>query len=375
MDTQRTGQGIFHGVSLALLILCAAGVLLWLVLGSTTGLGMTTAFGLYVAAFFALMAAGAGLLLFSALPYTLGFAALKPLSGKANLLALACFVGGGLFILADVGSPLTLWRMLTGPNFSSPFTWDMIAFAITFVLGLAFLPVSLHAEGIGESGPKGMAWVLSLFCIALLVVEGSIVATVWSNPLFVASFLVTGVMAGAALILWLAPDTAAPEMARPLRRTLISLIALWVFFSVLDPLTSLFLTETESGQTAISILAGPYSFLFYVQVLLLGVLPLILLAQKKEAERISGDGIAAGLVLLGVLVDKYLVLVPKQMNPAIAFPSTPFNAGPAYATTIAEWSLTIGLLALVGLLYHIASRAMAREVPAAQAPIKEWRVA
>ena len=68
MDTQRTGQGLFRGASLISLILCAAGVLLWLVLGTSTGLGASTAFGLYVVGFFALMAAGAGLLLFTQLP-------------------------------------------------------------------------------------------------------------------------------------------------------------------------------------------------------------------------------------------------------------------------------------------------------------------
>lgn len=371
MDTQRTGQGILSGSSLALLILFAAGVLLWLVLGAATGLGETTAFGLYVAAFFALMAAGAGLLIFSALPDTLGFSALQPLSGKANLLALACLVGGGLFILADVGSPLTLWRMLTGPNVSSPFVWDLLFFAAAFVLGAAFLPVSLQ-----KREAKGLSWVLSLICLALLVVEGSIVATVWSNPLFVAGFVVTGLLAGGALLLWLAPTDSPPELIRPLCTTLVSLIAAWLFFSLLDPLTALFLGATEVGETARLILAGPYSPLFYVQILILGVLPLVQFARKKEAGLTYGQGVAAGLVLLGVFVDKYIVLVPRQMNPAIAFPSTPFTAGPAYAATVAEWSLTIALLALVGLLYTLAARTMIREVPAAaQLPFEQRRVA
>jgi Ni/Fe-hydrogenase subunit HybB-like protein len=358
VDTQRTGQGLFHGASLISLILCAAGVLLWLLLGTSTGLGETTAFGLYVVGFFALMAAGAGLLLFSALPHTLGADALRPFSGKANVLALACLVGAGLFILADVGSPLNLWRMITGANFTSPFIWDFLFFAATFVLALFFLPVSFRER---ERGFSGLAWVLSLCAIALLIVEGSIVATVWDHPLLVVSFLITGAMAGAALMVWLVPREQI-EPARPLRLALSSLAALWVFLSLMEPVIALFLKETQSAQTARSLLAGPYSPLFYFQFAILGIVPVLMLSRHWQVALSGVDAVAAGLLLLGVFTDKYLLLLPRELNPAIAFPTTPFNAGPAYGASVAEWSLTVGLLALVALLYSLsAPGAPARE--------------
>ena len=115
-----------------LVVLAAAGIAAWiyqLFQGiHVTSLGQQIVWGLYIAGFFTVAGAGAGLMTLVGMSE---FRELMPRITHPKLLvaALAAFVSSGVLILVDVTAPGALWRLITALRFSAPETLDFWALA------------------------------------------------------------------------------------------------------------------------------------------------------------------------------------------------------------------------------------------------------
>ena len=89
---------------------------------------------------------------------------------------------------------------------------------------------------------------------------------------------------------------------------------------------------------------GKNALLFWFTMIAGLVIPVVLLSFKKIRQSIRGVVIVAVLVLLGALINRYLIVTPNMLHPFIPIQ----HAQPGFATynpTLIEWTITASSLA------------------------------
>ena len=337
--TQRKNNDLPWLVGLA--VLFVIGIVAWIVQltqgFAVLGLNQAVTWGTYIAAFFLLVGAGAGLVLLAAFSDLAVLPALKGLRSPLLLGALGAFVAAAFMILLDVGKPERVVFMLSYPNFKSMFVWDFYTLVLAGVLALAYFYL----------GPKIklLPWIAAIAAAAVVVVEGFILTVsaatpMWHGAVVPALFLIEGLITAFAIVL-------IAKNVQVIGRILAALLAVVFLLSVVE-----FVTVSYGGQPDIVanyavLTAGSLAPLFWGQLLLGVIVPFVLLvwfAQNRTAV------IAAGvLAILGVFVTKLDLLVSGQAIPFLGQPVT-------YVPTLVEMGGVLGGLGLAGLVFVLANR-------------------
>ena len=282
------------GWVILLIVVAAAGLGAWiyqLTQGMrVTGLSQQVVWALYIAAFFTAVGSGAGLL------FLVGFSEYKALipAEKRRLgliAALAGMVSGGLLIMMDIGNPLQVWRLITAMRFSSMLTWDFWMLAIAGVVTLVYLFAAKKS-----GGNKLMGFLAMVAAVAVVVVEGWMLATQRARPMWgsggtVVGFLIAALVGGLAL--WVLADDDEPEAAVKswFRLALIASLVLAVA-EVVTPLVGGSPRAAEEIRRLV--LTGSAAPIFWFQILVGLVLPLVLLGDGPVSQGSSRAGAAGG---------------------------------------------------------------------------------
>jgi len=345
MDTKRAPVSS-TGLIVAI-VLAVAGIAAWiyqLLQGmQVTALGQQVVWGLYIAGFFTAVGAGAGLLALTGLSE---FSPLTPIAYRPRLLilALTSFIIGGLFITLDLGSPLTLWRLIIGFRFSSLMTWDFWLLVIATVVTLAYLWV-----GRGAQAQKGLGALGVLSALAVVVVEGWMLSVLsarpmWSGGLVVVSFLLGATIAGLSLAL------IGGISVEKVRGWLIAALVLNLVLVLSEVLTGLLSADPRTAEEMRLLVAGSDAPVFWFHLLVGLVLPLALLVMN------SGLKWAAALAVLGVVAEKVWLLSAGQAKPWLDLPEA------SYFPSWVEWVAFVGLLAL-GVLVYLGITSLVKPSP------------
>lgn len=317
-------------------LLAGAGIGAWayqLVAGmETTGLGQRVVWGLYIAAFFTAIGAGAGLL---ALTGVSEFIPLFPVKSRQRnlILALTSFIIGALLITMDVGNPIRLWRVITALRVSSSMVWDFWLLILAGVVTLIYL-----LAGKGLKPQKILAVLGIVTAVAIVVTEGWMLSMeashahpMWGNGLVVINFLLGAVIAGLAIAL-----VAGAKESRGLSWLQ---TALWLnlFLLVLETVTGLVAESNEIGL----ILLGTASPAFWLQIILGLILPIVLIQRKTFLK------LAFALAVFGVVAERTWSLAAGQ-----AIPQLPLPRG-VYFPSWVEFIAVIGMVALGVLIYRL----------------------
>ncbi len=307
-----------------------------------TGLGEQVVWGMYIAGFFTAMGAGAALVVLTAFSE---FTPVLPLTLRRNalLLALAGFVVGALLIAMDVGNPMNLWRILTAGRFTSLMTWDFLALIVTGVLTLIYLFVAWK-EKAATAGTKIISVLAALAAGMLVVVEGWMLATLESHPLWtggmtVVNFLVLALVAGLAIAIM-----SWKEVAAKLSRLLTA--SLWVALGLLFiEVLTVVINDTVRPNPEVGLsLSGKLNGTLQIYLIIGLILPLAILYWQKDLLWLR---IAAGLAIVGVLVEKLWLLAAGQSVPWLPLPQA------NYAPSFVEFLGIVGAVALAILIYRV----------------------
>jgi len=268
------------------------------------------------------------------------FAALYYLRGKENmyksavkwvpmLTPLFLVIGLGALFL-DLHHKPYFWRLYTTIKFQSPMSWG--AWALMVVT-----PISIIWSGsyVREVFPKwdwkfqwiytiekyiienrrNLAWIMIVFAVILGIYTGILLSAFNARPLWNTSimgplFLVSGLSAGAALIMLLSND--------PLERKKFSQIDLLLIAIEMVLIIHMFMGFRASTDVQIEaaalFLGGPYTLPFWIFVVFLGmVLPAFL-----EFWELKGNHIPAYipplLILFGSLMLRFIIVYAGQAS-------------------------------------------------------------
>ncbi len=325
----------------------------------------------------------------------------RPVTRCAEVITVFALSIGASFPVIHLGRPwLAFWLFPypsergIWPNIRSPLLWDFFAIntyllgSVTFLL-LPMIPdfalVRDRAAGVrkkiysvlalGWSGtPKQwhrLETAMHIMAIAVIPVAVSVHSIVswdfamapvpmWHSTIFAPYFVCGAIFSGiAALIIAMAllrkflhlEEYLLPLHFENLGKLLLVMSLLWFYFVASERLTSWYGNESAEMTVFWLTQRGAFSPLFWTMVFCNFLLPFPLLAIKR-LRTITGCVIASVGVVIGMWLERFLIIVPSLSRKYLAYAWSPSPYRPQWT----EITITIGTFAAMVLLYMLFSK-------------------
>lgn len=412
---------VFTVVAVLVLIAGIAAYVYQLIEGmSVTGLANTgtqggATWGLYVVMveyFIGVSLAGIVLVAFAKV---FGIGSLRPVSRVAVLLTVASLMVGVLSVVLDLGNPFRgIINMMLYARPQSPFFGTFTLVAVGLILtSLIYLYLDgrpdaarlarvdsglrwyhrLWAAGYSNTEAEQMRHRKTMFWMSILVVPLVVVALSteglvfgiqvgrpgWFGSLQGPDFLALAAASGLANLIVLAvivrrvihdeDQLIKPVVFRWLGGLLLVATAVSVYFQIVEIFTLLYATPGGERQLADALLRGPYAWIFWPSLLLIGCgLLLLVLQAARRKWNIGSLVVASVLISTAALMERYLTVIPSQTHGMML----PYEPGSYFPTWI-EFAVVAGLFALGALLIGLFMKVFPI-VPLDDAPREEVKV-
>lgn len=359
-------------------------------LGPTTNLQDTYSWGIWIGFDFTLIAfAGAGFTM-AFIVHVLGVHKYEDALRPAVLMGLLGYVAVLVLLVLDLGRPDRFYRFLISWNVHSPLfeiSWCILLY--TAVLAIEASPFALERL----HRPKLLAAVLTIMLpvaiagVTLSSLHQSTLGTLYLNmphrlhPLWFSSalpllFFVSSIMAGLSMAM-VTYVVACRISHRPIQGEVVLGLGKIVAWISLFYLALKVIDWAWAGELSLLFQLTRLSLLTVIEVAAGVVLPAVLLllawrrrprsvqgarlpAEEKEARgagplspaqadaRLTAPLAAAGLILFGVLLNRFGTTMFGQMPPE----------GTAYTPHLLEWLSTLGVLAALAVVWYLGIRVL-----------------
>ena len=323
----------------------------------------------------------------------------RPVTRCAEVITVFALSIGATFPVIHLGKPwLAFWMFPypnergIWPNIRSPLVWDFFAIATYLVSSVTFLLLPMlpdmalirdRATGLRQKfysvaalGWRGTSkqWhrlesAMQIMAVAVIPVAVSVHSIVswdfamapvpmWHSTIFAPYFVAGAIFSGiAALIIAMAllrkflhlEAYLLREHFENLGKLLLVMSLLWFYFVFAERLTVWYGNETPDMPVFWATLTGSYSPLFWIMVFCNFLLPFPILAIKK-LRTITGTVIASTGVVIGMWLERFLIIVPSLSNKYL-----PYSFG-SYRPTWVEITITAGTFAGMAVLYMLFAK-------------------
>lgn len=376
-----TAKGKAGVAILALIAACGVGAWVYqLAFGlGVTGMSNANSWGLYICMFMLFVGLSAGGLIVASSAHVFGIKQFKPIAMPAVICSTVCICMAGMLVLIDMGGVQRVWRIVTGPNPTSPLVWDVCVISLYLIINILDLVWMRKGK---EELVRRLSYVA--LPVAILVhsvtawIFGLQIARAWYSaimaPIFVASALDSGLAILIVSLLVLA-RFGIMELGRDLMSSLARLLAVFVcvdaYFIFCEVLT---MGYPGAGETVAlgEMLSGATAPFFWFEVACGLVLPFCILASKRNRRRSGVVAAASVLVILGVACKRIWLLFTSFIHPNVYGgpgitagtvaaqndPTATFMLLGSYAPTWTEVVVFAGVLAVGLLAFVFLSKAL-----------------
>jgi Ni/Fe-hydrogenase subunit HybB-like protein len=303
-----------------------------------------------------------------------------PITRAAEVVTVFALAAGPTNILFDLGRSIRFYWVGLHAQFKSPLLWDFTCIMTYFATSVLFLyvlmipdiallrdrlpkrrwlyePLSLGWTGT-ERQERILEKVIAFLCIAVIPIAVSVHTVVswvfgmqtqpmWHSTIFGPYFVVGAIYSGIATIIVVAAilrrvyhleNYLQPIHFNNMGLLLLTMALLWFYFTLAEYLTTLYGAGTNELAVFWAKIAGKYSIMFWLMVLFCFVIPFPILAMKRS-RTILGTSIASISVLIGMWLERFLIIIPTLTQPRL-----PYGRG-SYTPSWVEWSMMAGLSA------------------------------
>lgn len=368
-------------------LLTAGGLAAWIIQLSegmvVTDMRNVTVWGVYIVGFMFFVGLSAGGLIISSAGKVFGIERFEPFAKIATFLSFTAIVVAAVSIVPDIGRPERLWHLIRYPNFSSPLLWDVIAIGTYLVLSAVYLWMMVRADAgkVSKKALKRMAVAALVAAVAVHSVTAwifglQISRPFWNSALLAPFFIVSALVSGTALLLGVlivlrrlrAVAVGDDELAY-IGRLLAVFILVEMFFLASEILTEAYPGAPEGLEAVQLLLGGVGAPMFWVEVVLGGIVAATLLLHPRTRTSGAWVGVASLLTLVGVFFYRFNLLMTGFTLPLVELPgvetgpSSPndlllqtLEKGLGYFPSAIEWGIFAGLVALGALLFTLGFR-------------------
>ena len=352
--------------------------------------------GLYIASFvFFIGISHAGTLLSAILRATKARWQMS-ITRMAEFITGVALMVAALFPWIDMGRPERILNLVFFGRWQSPLLWDITAILTYFTGSLIYLYLPLIPDlafcrdNLGEEAPAWRRWLFNVTALGwkgtesqrhalesamtvMMVVIIPVAVTVhtvvswvfamtlrdpFNSTVFGAFFVAGAIYSGiAAIILLMAvlrrlihlEEFITKKQFIYLGYLLAAMAMIMGYMNVSEYLTEGYKMEEGIRFYIQELTVGPFAGLFWFY-LLGGIIVPILLMVFRRTRTIKGTIVAAVLVLVGMWIERYLIVVAGFRVPLMAYP--PANYSPSWV----EWSILAGAFALFMLIITVFAK-------------------
>jgi len=317
-----------------------------------------------------LIGLSAGSLILSSLTYVFGQEKYKPISRVAVFLAVVLIFGAMIAIAVELGRPEKAWRLFMIfylNNMTSMLALNSILYGGYFVVSIVYLGAILtnKLKWVKRIGIFAVCWA-ALVHMGTGAIFGFIASReIFSSPMKPLEFLAAAMVSGLALLIIavllttkLSNRSVSQEIILGLRRLLSILIVVLLVFVVVDKLTHFY---SPNRDATVFLLTGRLSWLFWLQVVLGYVAPLIILVNPRTGKTTKWIVIASVSVVVGIFFERLALVVPGLAYPLHLYPGHVegiWGQVGSYGIMPTEILLSVGIFAFLGVLYFLGLRFM-----------------
>lgn len=326
-----------------------------------TGMSNRVVWGIpHVFALFLIITAS-GVLNIASIASVFGKKMYKPLARLSGLVSLALLAGGLMILVLDLGRPDRLIVAMTEYNFKSIFAWNIILYNGFFVIVAVYLWMMFERhmnKFTAKVGLLALSWRLILTTGTGSIFGFLVARQAYDAVIMVPMFIVMSFSFGLAFfILILMASYKWTE--RPLGDAIVNrlgnllgvFVAAVIYFVIIKHLGSLYLAENTNVENFILFGEHIYTPLFWIgQIIIGGLLPMSLIYHPALRGNRSSLGLASLLVLVGGVIQLYVVIVGGQVYPMEMFPGKEILEGygdiATYTPSFPETALGLGGVAI-----------------------------
>ncbi|NIM52664.1 MAG: hypothetical protein GTO22_26035 [Gemmatimonadales bacterium] len=311
----------------------------------------------------------AGSLVVSGLYGIFGKMEYKPFARLAAYLAMLFLIAGLLSILTDQGR---LDRVFVKPfthfNLRSMFSINPSLYTGHVLICIIYLWALFREKGMLT---KIASLVVCLWAIGTHTGTGAIFAFVprelYNSPLLPPSFVAAALSSGAALmilvIVLLLRATGRPlddELVIWLGRRLLAIFLICTLYVLLIENAHRYYLVGSREAGLFFLFGGFHSVLFWVGLIVLGcVVPAVLLFIRKTGTSATWIVFASALVVVGVLCERFLIVIPGLIHPPELFPGMEiidtvlWEGVVDYSISFLEVLQALGVLGTIGFMFMV----------------------
>jgi molybdopterin-containing oxidoreductase family membrane subunit len=366
----------FYGLMLVLFALSGAGLLATYLFYAEglhlTGMSNRVPWGISIVMAIYYIGLSAGSLVLSAMSALFGRKEFKPFARIAALLAMLLLVGALLSIILDWGRPDRVFVPFLYFNFLSMFSINGILYSSYIAICFVYL-LAMFAEK--EKLVNAIALIAVIWAIGVHSGTGAIFGFVprelFESPLLPPSFIGAALSSGTALMIivlqLLFRFTGRPfdeQYVRELARLLGVFILVVFYFLLVENLFRAYLIGTREAQWYF-LFGGTHSVVFWVGLIFMGIVVpgVILFSPAKNS--IKMINFAAILHVIGVLCERYIIVIPGQTHPADILPNMQVEVSGnlteyvGYSISFLEAVQALGIAAIVAVTFVLGLRIFA----------------
>jgi molybdopterin-containing oxidoreductase family membrane subunit len=323
----------------------------------------------------------------------------RPVTRCAEVITAFALMIGAMFPIIHLGRPwLFFWLVpypsnrQIWPNFRSPLVWDFFAISTYLTGSVLFLALPMIPDfalvrdrttgirhriysvlSLGWQGtPKQwhrLESAMSIMAIAIIPVAVSVHTIVsfdfsmapvpmWHSTMFGPYFVAGAIFSGiAGLIVAMAAlrkflhleEYLHPIHFQNLGKLLLMMSLLWAYFVFAERLTVWYGNESAEVQVLNVTQKGSFAPLYWTMVVCNFIVPFVILSQKR-LRTIAGCVVASFGVLIGMWLERFLIVVPSLGHKYL-----PYTWG-QYRPRPVEIMITISTFAAMTLLYTLFSK-------------------
>lgn len=277
-----------------------------------------------------LIVAASGALNVASISSVFNKTAYKPLAPLSGLLALALLAGGLMVLVLDLGHPDRLIVAMTEYNFKSIFAWNIILYNGFFAIVAVYLWTTMDRT---KQQYKQAAGIFAfIWRIILTTGTGSIFGFLvarqgYDAAIMAPMFIIMSFSFGLAifmLVLFASYNWTGRPLGDALVKRLKNLLGVFVaavlYFVMAYHITNLYATEHHGVEAFILRDGGIYTQLFWFGQIIMGSLVPLALLYGPTGKNRTMIGLASVLIILGGLIQMYIIIIGGQAYPLNMFP-------------------------------------------------------
>jgi molybdopterin-containing oxidoreductase family membrane subunit len=338
-----------------------------------TGMSNRVPWGISIVMLIYYIGLSAGSLVLSAMSALFGRKEFKPFARIAALLAMLLLVGALLSMILDWGKPDRVFVPFMYFNFISMFSINGILYSTYIAICFVYL-LAMFAEKeklVGVIALIAVIWAIGVHS-GTGAIFGFVSRELYESPLLPPSFITAAISSGTALMIILLQllfrYTKRPfdqRYVKELSRLLaVFIIVVAYFLFVENGFRAYNIGHREAAWHFL--FGGSHSMVFWVGLIGLGiVIPALILFSPVTKNSIKMINVAAVLHVIGVLCERYIIVIPGQLHPADILPNMNVEsvaldgAVVSYSISFLEVVQALGVAAIVAIAFMLGLRIFA----------------